>query len=142
MIFQTLNSVRSNSPSLKYQRFIPSCCKDIGIRKFVAKIQFLSGFGVLKFSTFQNLNLKTFAQINKFLYYNVRNLYHLQRYLYQNLRRRTQNSILNIFKTDLWYTLEPFFSCSFDFRIKKIYRRIVFIILLTVLNTITVSLRA
>ena len=34
MIIQTINSVRSNSLSLKYYRFIPSGCKDIGIRKF------------------------------------------------------------------------------------------------------------
>ena len=40
-IFQTINSVRSNS--LKYQRFTPSGCEAIGVRKsqFVAKTQFL-----------------------------------------------------------------------------------------------------
>ena len=32
-IFQTMNVVRSNNISLKYQRFIPSGCRDIGIRK-------------------------------------------------------------------------------------------------------------
>ena len=38
-----MNSVRSNSLSLKYQEFPPSGCQDIGIRKFdfVAKTQFL-----------------------------------------------------------------------------------------------------
>ena len=43
LIFQTINSVRSNSLSLKYQRFTTSGCKDIGVRKckFVAKTQFL-----------------------------------------------------------------------------------------------------
>ena len=43
LIFQTINYGRSNSQSLKYQRFTPSGCKDIGIRKckFVAKTQFL-----------------------------------------------------------------------------------------------------
>ena len=43
LIFQTINSGRSNSQSLKYQRFTPSGCKDIGIRKckFVAITQFL-----------------------------------------------------------------------------------------------------
>ena len=43
LIFQTINSGRSNSLSLKYQRFTPSGCKDIGVRKckFVAKTQFL-----------------------------------------------------------------------------------------------------
>ena len=43
LIFQTINSVRSNSLSLKYQRFTPSGCKDIEVRKcdFVAKTQFL-----------------------------------------------------------------------------------------------------
>ena len=42
-IFQTLNSVRSNSLSLKYQRFPPLDCQNIGIGKFefVAKTQFL-----------------------------------------------------------------------------------------------------
>ena len=40
---KTMNSVRSNHLSLKYQRFTPSGYKDIGIRKFefVAKTQFL-----------------------------------------------------------------------------------------------------
>ena len=40
---QTMNSVRSNSQSLKRQRFITWGCKDIGIRKseFVAKSQIL-----------------------------------------------------------------------------------------------------
>ena len=43
-IFQTMNYVRSNNLSLKYQRFTPSGCKDTGIGKFefVAKTQFLS----------------------------------------------------------------------------------------------------
>ena len=43
LIFQTINSVRLNSLSLKYQRFTPSRCLDIGVRKceFVAKTQFL-----------------------------------------------------------------------------------------------------
>ena len=41
LIFQTINSVRTNSLSLKYQI---SGCLDIGVRKyeFVAKTQFLS----------------------------------------------------------------------------------------------------
>jgi len=44
LIFQNINSGRSKSLSLKYQRFTPSGCKDIGVRKckFVAKTQFLS----------------------------------------------------------------------------------------------------
>ena len=29
-----MNSVRSNNLSLKYQRFTPSGCNDVGIRKF------------------------------------------------------------------------------------------------------------
>ena len=43
LIFQTLNSVKSNNVSLKCQRPTPSGGKDIGIRKFefVAKTQFL-----------------------------------------------------------------------------------------------------
>ena len=42
-IFQTINSVRSSIRSLKYQRFAPSGCIDIGIRNFlfVVKTQFL-----------------------------------------------------------------------------------------------------
>ena len=42
-IFQTINSVRSNYLSLKYQRYTPSVCKEVGIRKFefVAKTQIL-----------------------------------------------------------------------------------------------------
>ena len=41
-----MNYVRSSNPSLKYQRFTPSGCRDIGIRKFgiVAKTQFLKFF--------------------------------------------------------------------------------------------------
>ena len=43
LMFQTMNSVRSNSLSLKYHRCTTSGCKNIGIRKFefVAKTQFL-----------------------------------------------------------------------------------------------------
>ena len=39
-----MNSVRSNSISVKYQRFTLSSCEDIDIRKFdfVVKTQFLS----------------------------------------------------------------------------------------------------
>ena len=33
LIFQTMNSVRPNNLSLKYQRFTSSDCKDIGIRQ-------------------------------------------------------------------------------------------------------------
>ena len=42
-IFKNINSVRSNNLSFKYQRFIPTSCRDIEIRKFevVAKTQFL-----------------------------------------------------------------------------------------------------
>ena len=42
-MFQTMNSVKLNNLSLKYQRFTPLGCKDIGIRifEFVAKTQFL-----------------------------------------------------------------------------------------------------
>ena len=43
LIFQTINSVRSNNHSLKYQRFTSSDRKVIGIRlfEFLAKTQFL-----------------------------------------------------------------------------------------------------
>ena len=41
--YPNINSVRSNKLSLKYQRFIPTDCRDIEIRKFevVTKTQFL-----------------------------------------------------------------------------------------------------
>ena len=38
---QTLNSVKSNNLSLKYQRITTSACRDIGIRKFEFVAQFL-----------------------------------------------------------------------------------------------------
>ena len=43
VIFQTINSVRSNSLGLKYKSFTPSGCKDKGIIniEFVAKTQIL-----------------------------------------------------------------------------------------------------
>ena len=46
LIFQITNSGRSISISLKYIRFRPPDCKDIGSRKFeyVTKTQFLSSF--------------------------------------------------------------------------------------------------
>ena len=46
LIFETVNSVKSNGLSLKYQRFASSGCKDIGFRKFefAAKTQFLYHF--------------------------------------------------------------------------------------------------
>ena len=42
LIFQTINYVRSDTLSLKYQRCTPSGCKDVEIRtfEFVAKTQF------------------------------------------------------------------------------------------------------
>ena len=45
-IFQTINSVRSNNVSLKYQTFISTGSRDIEIRNFevVAKTQFLCKF--------------------------------------------------------------------------------------------------
>ena len=46
LIIQTMNSVESNSLSLKYQRSTSSSCKDIGIRKvkFVKFIKSLAFF--------------------------------------------------------------------------------------------------
>ena len=43
LIFQTINYVREDSLGLKYQRFTPTCCEDIRIRKFefVTKTNFL-----------------------------------------------------------------------------------------------------
>ena len=50
-IFQTMNFVRSNYLSLKYQSYTPSGCKDIGIRKFefVAITQFLLKIKIRKY---------------------------------------------------------------------------------------------
>ena len=50
--FYATISVRSNSLNLKYQRFTPPGCKDIGIKTFelVAKTQFFSD------NCFQNHN--------------------------------------------------------------------------------------
>ena len=50
-VIQTINSVRSNNLSLKYQRFTPSDCKDVLVRKFefVAKTQFPSNISILSF---------------------------------------------------------------------------------------------
>ena len=44
LIFQIMNSVRSNSLNMKYQRLTLSECEDIGIRKFkfVAITQFMN----------------------------------------------------------------------------------------------------
>ena len=55
-VIDTMNSVRSNNVSLKYQRPTPSGCKDIGIRKFefVAKTQFLLWIA-LELAWFKNL---------------------------------------------------------------------------------------
>ena len=41
-VFQTINSLRLNNLSLKYQMFMPSGCKDIQIKKFefVTKTEF------------------------------------------------------------------------------------------------------
>jgi len=39
--FQTMNSVRLNNLSLKYQRFTTSDSEDIGIKKFEFLFQFL-----------------------------------------------------------------------------------------------------
>ena len=48
---KTINSFKSNNLSLKYQRFAPSGCKDIGIRRFefVAKTQVLNFYIIQKF---------------------------------------------------------------------------------------------
>ena len=53
LIFQTINSVRSDSPRLKCQWYTLSGCKDIGIRtcEFVAKTQFLDKDAILLIAT-------------------------------------------------------------------------------------------
>ena len=59
-IFQTMNSVRSNNISLKYQSFTTLDSKDIGIIKseFVAKTQFLwaGSVEVLAFTRWKQTN--------------------------------------------------------------------------------------
>ena len=64
-IFRTINSVRSNSLSLKYHRFTPSGCKDIGIRKFefVAN-SFLQKIHFLRFKFFLNVNILKHCRIS------------------------------------------------------------------------------
>ena len=60
-IFQTLNSVISNSLSLKYQRFTPSDCKNIGIRrfKFGGKNSFINWMDIsIRFEGFESCELK------------------------------------------------------------------------------------
>jgi len=44
-----MNSGRSHNLSLKYQRFAPSSCLDIGVRKFefVTKTQLLSRYSIV-----------------------------------------------------------------------------------------------
>ena len=42
--FQTMNSIRSNNIALKYKRFTPSGCEDVGIRKF----EFVARVGKIK----------------------------------------------------------------------------------------------
>ena len=44
LIFQSMNSVRSNSLSLKYQKFTPTGWKDMGIRNFVSVLSKLLNF--------------------------------------------------------------------------------------------------
>ena len=65
-IFQTMNSVRLNNLSFKYQKFISSGCKDIEIRtfKFVAKTQFLC-YEICKnyFVLFYNVHKRTCSQL-------------------------------------------------------------------------------
>ena len=51
-IFQTINSVRSNCLNLKYQRFIPSGGKDIGIRNFIKALE--KGIHLIKKQDFEN----------------------------------------------------------------------------------------
>ena len=53
-----MNSVRSNNSSLKYVRFAPSGCKDLGIIKFefVVNTQILCVY----VGSTKNLNVKTF----------------------------------------------------------------------------------
>ena len=51
-IFQTINNVRSNNISLKYQRLTPPGCIDIGFGKFdfVAKANFFRNVQSFKFN--------------------------------------------------------------------------------------------
>ena len=37
-IFQTMNSLKLNNLSMKYQRFTPTGCKDIEMRKFLSTL--------------------------------------------------------------------------------------------------------
>ena len=59
MIFQTMNSVRSNNLSLKYQKFTTLDSKDKGIIKleFVTKTQFLSTLKYLRSTTLESKDI-------------------------------------------------------------------------------------
>ena len=62
-IFQTINSVRSNNLSLKYQRFRPPGCRDIGFRnfEFVAKLNFFRFRNqILRFLCFYEMYMKSY----------------------------------------------------------------------------------
>ena len=56
-IFQTMNFLRSNNLSMKYQRITSYGCKNIGIRKFEfeAKPQFLSAKSLIQVVATLNL---------------------------------------------------------------------------------------
>ena len=70
-IFQTINYVRSNGLSLKYQRFTSSGWKDIGFSKFefVAKTQFLLAIICV---IYLYMIKKTLMIITKFYFYIVK----------------------------------------------------------------------
>ena len=69
LIFQTFNSGRSNSLSLKYQRFTPLGCKDIGDRKFkfVAKTQFQIDVEILSLTVGSRFSNFRFNPRTKFM---------------------------------------------------------------------------
>ena len=60
LIFQTMNSIGSNSFSLKHQRFTSTICEDIGIRKFKFVVRTLSFSWKNWFSSHCTSFLKTF----------------------------------------------------------------------------------
>jgi len=64
LIFQAMNSIRSNNPSLKYQRFSPSGWKDLGNRKVCDKTQFLSIYFIKSFYVLYNIYLYNVLQLH------------------------------------------------------------------------------
>ena len=65
-IFQTMNSVRSKYSRLKHQRFMPSGCKNIGIRNFeyMTKTPFLYLVDIESLNYFVKLGVELVEEVD------------------------------------------------------------------------------